>query len=81
MNLQNARAEQQLADRAVNQLLAEKTNVLPYAVAVNSTNALIGQTIVNPSVNISNWFNYISANFGSIALPYAKQDISCLYAF
>jgi hypothetical protein len=63
-------------------MLAERGNALPYAVAVNSTNtALIGQTIVNPSINIANWFNYLTANFGSAAFPYQSSQISCLYQF
>lgn len=82
MNLQNARALSQKADQQVNLMLASKGNILPYAVAVNeSKNALIGQTIVSSTINIANWFNYLSANFGSAAFPYQSSQISCLYKF
>lgn len=80
MNLQNARALSQQADQAVNKLLASRGNVLPYAIAVSSPdNALIGQTIVNPAINISNWFNFLSANFGQAASLYRNEDVSSLY--
>lgn len=81
MNLQNARAISTQADQAVNQLMSSKGNILPYAIAVNTTNALIGQTIVSPTVNISNWFNYLSANFGHVASIYSSAAISALYGF
>lgn len=74
MNLQNARALAQQIDQAINQMLAQKGNILPYAIGVNSTNPLIGQTIISPSVNISNWFNYLSANFGKIQPPLITQQ-------
>ncbi len=81
MNLQNARAISTQADQAVNQLMASKGNILPYAIAVNTTNPLIGQTIVSPTVNISNWFNYLSANFGRVSSIYSSAAISALYGF
>lgn len=63
-------------------MLASRGNALPYAVAVSSpNNALIGQTIVAQGINISNWFNYLSANFGSVAFPYQDAAVSCLYPF
>jgi len=65
MNLQNARVISQQADQAVNVMLAKKKNILPYAVGVDSlNNALIGQTVINSKINIDNWFNFLSANFG-----------------
>jgi exonuclease VII small subunit len=80
MHLQNARALSQQADQAVNGMLVQRGNILPFAVAVNSTQtALIGQTVVSPSVNISNWFNYLSANFGTAAFPYQSEQVQCLY--
>jgi hypothetical protein len=81
MNLQNARAISSQADSAVNKLVASKGNILPYAVPVNTTNALLGQTIVSPSINISNWFNYLSANFGSPASLYSSLSVAALYSF
>ncbi len=73
MNLQNARALSSKADNEVNSFLANKGNILPYAVAINSTqSALIGQTIISPSISITNWFNYLTANFGTAAFPYAS---------
>ena len=73
MDLQNARAISQQADQQVNNMLARKKNILPYAIGVQSTNnALIGQTIVNPTINISNWFNFLSANFGSNLVQYSN---------
>ncbi len=80
MNLQNARALSVKADNQVNSYLAQKGNVLPYAVAVNSTqSALIGQTIISPSISITNWFNYLTANYGTAAFPYAQEQVKCLY--
>jgi hypothetical protein len=80
MNLQNARALSSKADNEVNSYLANKGNILPYAVAVNSTqSALIGQTIISPSISITNWFNYLTANFGTAAFPYASSQVQCLY--
>lgn len=82
MHLQNARALSRKADQQVNTMLASRGNALPYAVAVSSpNNALIGQTIVAQGINISNWFNYLSANFGSAAFPYQDASVSCLYPF
>lgn len=82
MHLQNARALSQKADQNVNNMLAQRGNILPFAVAVNSTsNALIGQTIVSPSINIANWFNYLTANFGSAAYGYQFSNVQCLYPF
>jgi hypothetical protein len=81
MHLQNARALSQQADQAVNSMLAQKGTILPFAVAVNSSSPLIGQTIVSSSVNIANWFNYLSANFGTVAFPYQTSQVNCLYPF
>lgn len=81
MHLQNARALSQQADQAVNSMLAQKGTILPFAVAVNSSSPLIGQTIVSSSVNIANWFNYLSANFGTAAFPYQTSRVNCLYPF
>jgi hypothetical protein len=81
MHLQNARAWSQQADQAVNSMLAQRGTILPFAVAVNSSAPLIGQTVVSSSVSISNWFNYLSANFGTAAFPYQTSRVSCLYPF
>ncbi len=80
MNLQNARAVANQANQAVNLLLQSKSSSLPYAVGVSTTtNPLIGQTIINPNVSISNWFNYISANFGKLSSVYSNMPINELY--
>lgn len=75
MNLEKARIEKEAADFAVENLLKEGADILPYAAAPSGT----GVTEDEGAYGITGWNSFVAEAFGSAVKPLFTGDLATLY--
>ena len=94
-NLEKARAEQELARLALEELVAHYSNALPYSIVPNANGvgrgapsgnnpagSPLGQATGSATrIKIDNWTHYLSSAFGKGIHPSLDENINYLYPF
>lgn len=77
-NLELARIEKQAADDAVNNLLQQSANILPYEAAPTGTG--LNSTNSNGIYPIGNWNNFVQNAYGNTINPLFNGNLDTLYS-